>query len=1056
MDIVGTAIRKPVAVLVGVILVVMFGTVALLGLPYQLSPNVTEPVITVTTTWTGATPYEMERDVAEEQEKVLKGIPALTQMESANYNARTELTLKFEIGTEIDSALLRVSNKLDEVPEYPDGVDRPIISATGASTSPVIWLVLETLPGNDKDVTTYRTFFENDIRQYIERVEGVAELFIGGGREDEMDVIVDPVKLASYNLTATELIDVLKSENVSVSAGTLGVGRRDYRIRTPADFKTPEDIESVVISSSGQYRVTLGDVATVARGNEKPTVAMRHNGKTGMVVGVRPEPGTNILTMTDQVHKVIMDLNDGPLAEQGVRFNWVYDQRPYINGAIDLVQRNILIGSVLAIVVLFVFLQSFSSTIIVAVSIPVSIVGAFIMFAAAGRSLNIVSMAGISFAVGMLVDNAIVVLENVDRHRQMGKSPFKAAYDGASEVWGAVLASTLTTVAVFLPVVFMEQEAGQLFKDIAIAVTCAIALSMLVSVLVIPMLANQFYRIADNKKQREAASDGPRTPAGLSLVKRLMTPLTRIGGRLADWIIGLLSWAIDNWKTRLITVLGLTAVSVLMVVTMFPKMEYLPQGNRNLIINILIPPPGLSFEERDDIGKYVFDQVRPRFRKEENGQPGVEELFYVSAPTINLFGAISTQEQNAGALIPMFMRIINSIPGMFGVSLQASIFEQGIGEGRVINVDFSGDDLNQLVAAAGAMFGMTMKTIHGAQIRPIPSLELLYPEVRFHPYRDRLKAVGMSSDDLGTAIDVILDGKKVGDFKEEGKKKIDLVLKASAEDVATPEELYAQLVATPKGWAVPLSSLANMENTYGVTQIRHLERRRTITLQVTPPVEMPLQSAMEIIQQQLLPQVEQTGLMHGVSVRLSGAADKLTVTRDALKWNFILAMIITYLLMAALFENFIYPLIIMFTVPLAGAGGFMGLRLENLLIAPQPLDILTMLGFVILIGVVVNNAILIVHQSLNNVRDRAMDYKDAVLDATRTRLRPIYMSATTSVFGMLPLAVAPGPGSELYRGLGAVVLGGLALSTVFTVFVIPALLMFIIPMEKKGSRQQED
>ncbi|TDT92120.1 HAE1 family hydrophobic/amphiphilic exporter-1 [Pseudodesulfovibrio indicus] len=1049
MDIVGTAIRKPVAVLVGVILVVMFGAVALLSLPYQLSPNVTEPVITVTTTWTGATPYEMERDVVEEQEKVLKGIPGLIQMESSNYNARSELTLKFEIGTEIDEALLRVSNKLDEVPSYPDDVDRPIISATGASTSPVIWLVLENLPGNDRDVTTYQTFFENEIRQYIERVEGVAELFIGGGREDEMDIIVDPVKLASYNLTATELIDVLKSENVSISAGTLGVGRRDYRIRTPAEFKTPEDIESVVISSSGQFRVTLGDVATVERGNEKPTVAMRYNGETGMVVGVRPEPGTNVLSMTDAVYQVIEELNAGPLAEEGVRFNWVYDQRPYINGAIDLVKQNILIGSVLAIVVLFVFLQSFSSTIIVAVSIPVSIVGAFIMFAAAGRSLNIVSMAGISFAVGMLVDNAIVVLENVDRHRHMGKKPFEAAYDGAKEVWGAVLASTLTTVAVFLPVVFMEQEAGQLFKDISIAVTCAIALSMLVSVLVIPMLANQFYSIAERKKARKADS-GPRTPAGLSIAKRVLKPLNVVGGKLADLITALLSWAIDNWRTRLITVFGLTALSVLLVVTMFPKMEYLPQGNRNLILNILIPPPGLSFEERDDIGKYVFDQVRPRFRKEVDGAPGIENLFYVSAPTINLFGAISTQEQNSAPLIPLFMRVMNSIPGMFGVSLQASIFEQGLGEGRVINVDFSGNDLNQLVAVAGTMFGMTMQTIHGAQIRPIPSLELLYPEVRFHPMRDRVKAVGLTSNDLGTALDVILDGRKVGDFKEEGKKKIDLVLKASSEDVATPEELYSQLVATPKGWAVPLSSLAEMENTYGVTQIRHLERKRTITLQVTPPVDMPLQSAMETIEQQLIPQVQQTGLMQGVTVRLSGAADKLSVTRDALQWNFVLALIITYLLMSALFENFVYPLIIMFTVPLAGAGGFLGLRLENLLIAPQALDILTMLGFVILIGVVVNNAILIVHQSLGNVRERGMEYKEAVLDATRTRLRPIYMSATTSVFGMLPLAVAPGPGSELYRGLGSVVLGGLALSTVFTVFVIPALLMFFIPMEGRG------
>lgn len=1051
MDIVGTAIRKPVGVLVGVILVVMFGVVALLGLPYQLSPNVTEPVISVTTTWSGATPYEMERDVIEEQEKVLKGIPNLTKMESSNYNSRSELTLTFEIGTEIDKALLRVSNKLNEVPSYPDDVDRPIISATGASASPVIWMILKAKEGNDKDVSTYITFFENDVRQYLERVDGVADLFIGGGREDQMHIIVDPAKLASYNLTVSELISVLQRENVSVSAGTMGVGRRDFRIRTPAEFKSPEDIESVVLSSSGQSRVYLSDVATVSRGNQKKTNVTLQRGVPGVAIGVKPEPGTNILSLTEDVRKVVNEVNENVLAERGIYLDWVYDQAPYINGAIDLVQRNIMIGSVLAIIVLFVFLQSFSSTIIVAVSIPVSIVGAFIMFAAAGRSLNIVSMAGISFAVGMLVDNAIVVLENIDRHRNMGKSAFQAAYDGANEVWGAVLASTLTTVAVFLPVVFMEQEAGQLFKDIAIAVTCAIALSLFVSVLVIPMLANQFYTFAGRKKNR--AADGPRTPAGLSIAKTVLKPLVVIGGKLSEFLMGLLRRAIDNWMSRLVTVGGLVAFSVLIVVTMFPKMEYLPQGNQNFVLSILIPPPGLSYEEREEIGEYVFEQVKPYYGERVGPIPGIKDMFFVSAPTINLFGAMSVEEENAAQMVPLFMRILNSIPGMFGVSLQASIFEQGLGEGRVINVDFSGENLQQLVAAAGTMFGMTMQTIQGAQVRPIPSLELLYPEVRFNPYRDRVRAAGMTAKDLGTAVDVILDGRKIGDFKEEGKKKIDLVLKASREDVSTPEELHSQLVATPKGWAVPLSSLAELESTYGVTQIRHLERKRTITLQVTPPKDMPLEAAMDVIKDKLIPGVKQMGLLQGVTVNLSGAADKLSVTRDALMWNFILALLITYLLMAALFENFVYPLIIMFTVPLAGAGGFLGLRLENLFIAPQPLDILTMLGFVILIGVVVNNAILIVHQSLRNVREHSMEHKDAVLEACRTRLRPIYMSATTSIFGMLPLAVAPGPGSELYRGLGAVVLGGLALSTIFTLFVIPALLMFVIKMERVGGKQ---
>jgi HAE1 family hydrophobic/amphiphilic exporter-1 len=294
-----------------------------------------------------------------------------------------------------------------------------------------------------------------------------------------------------------------------------------------------------------------------------------------------------------------------------------------------------------------------------------------------------------------------------------------------------------------------------------------------------------------------------------------------------------------------------------------------------------------------------------------------------------------------------------------------------------------------------------------------------------------------------------MDGRKIGEFKEEGKKKIDLVVKASESDITTPEDLYNSLVATPGGRTVPVSSFSSLERTTGITEIRHLERKRTFTLQVTPPFHIPLEEAMDIINGKVIPEVRSMGMIKkGIDVSMSGVADKLKETRQVLQWNFVLAAVISYLLMSALFGNFIYPLIIMFTVPLAWAGGFMGLRLVDAVIAPSPLDILTMLGFIILIGVVVNNAILIVHQALNNVRHHHMDYEEAVLESTRSRIRPIYMSAMTSIFGMLPLVVAPGPGSELYRGLGSVILGGLALSTIFTVFVIPSLLMFFIKMEK--------
>jgi HAE1 family hydrophobic/amphiphilic exporter-1 len=477
-------------------------------------------------------------------------------------------------------------------------------------------------------------------------------------------------------------------------------------------------------------------------------------------------------------------------------------------------------------------------------------------------------------------------------------------------------------------------------------------------------------------------------------------------------------------------------------------MEYLPQGNRNLIINILIPPPGLSFNERKAIGEHIYRMNQPYFNTDLNDFPGIKHMFYVGAEQLMLFGAISTHEQRAGELIPLFMRTIYSIPGMYGISIQAGVFQTGLGRGRTIEVNIGGEDLNRLVQIGGMMFGAIMKEIPNSQIRPVPSLELLFPEVRILPDRDRLKAAGMTASDFGVAIDVLMDGRAIGDYKQPGEKKIDMVLKVSEENISTPEKLYNSLIAISGGKVVPVSSLSTMQRTSGITQIRHLERQRTITLEITPPFTIPLQEAMEIINAKVIAPLTEQGMLEGVDIGQSGVADKLTEARRSLQWNFLLAAIIAYLLMAALFGNFIYPVIIMFTVPLAAGGGLLGLKLVNLLLANQPLDILTMLGFVILIGVVVNNAILIVHQTLNNIRHHGMAYREAVLESTRTRLRPIYMSAMTSVFGMLPLVLIPGPGSEFYRGLGSVVLGGLAVSTVFTIFVIPALLMFFIRIEK--------
>ncbi|MGE4516581.1 MAG: efflux RND transporter permease subunit, partial [Arcobacteraceae bacterium] len=674
---------------------------------------------------------------------------------------------------------------------------------------------------------------------------------------------------------------------------------------------------------------------------------------------------------------------------------------------------------------------------VVSVAIPISVIGTFIVLEILGRSLNTISLAGISFAVGMLVDSAIVVLENIDRHRKNGDSISEAAYKGTSEVWGALIASASTTIAVFLPIVFLQDEAGQLFKDIAIAVTAAVSFSLFVSIAVIPMLWKKFASFS-KKEPKDAGK------------------IAQFGHKMVELIMSIVEVSLKNTQTKIVTILSLAIFSVGTIFLLFPKLDYLPQGNKNLIFNILITPPGLSYQERYDMGAYLMQQIEPYVNTDVGEVPGLSRAFFVSFGDFNLFGGTSMHEDRAKELIPMFQPIINSMPSIFGVSIQSGVFEDGVGEGNTVDIDISGESIKDIANVGAQLFGATMQTIQGSQVRPVPSVELLYPEIRIYPNADALKSLNMSSQEFGVNIDVLMSGAKIGEFEEDGKKKIDLVLKGNDNLIKTPQDIMEAQIALSNSRVVPVSSLSNYESTTGISEIRHYNGKRTITLQVTPPVGMTIDEAMKMIGSMLQGMKAQNMIPPSVEIGISGTADKLSETIGMLTNNFILALIIVYLLMAALFGNFLYPIVIMFTVPLATAGGFIGLWLTNAFISPQPLDVLTMLGFIILVGIVVNNAILIVHQSLNYIQNEGMEHKKAVIEATKTRIRPIYMSSLTSIFGMLPLVLIPGPGSEFYRGLGSVITGGLAFSTIFTIFVTPALLMFFIKLEQRVGKKQND
>ncbi|MBC8207811.1 MAG: efflux RND transporter permease subunit [Desulfobulbaceae bacterium] len=1032
MDIVGISIKKPVSVLVGVILVVLFGLIGLSKLPIQLTPDVETPQITVRTNWGGATPYEVEQEVVERQEEVLKGLQGLTKMESSSYNNYGEITLSFSLETNVDDGLLRVSNKLNEISNYPENVDEPVIESSGANSSPVIWMVLEPADDNPIHINKYRTYFEDSVRQHLERVRGVGSLFVFGGTVNELHVTLDMEALARYGLSIPQVIGAINHANETISAGVMGVGRKNYRIRTVSRFQSPADPLDVVITDDGQRRVYLRDVAAVSDGNAKESVSVLHNGNQVIVVGVRKEQGANVLAMTDELEAVIERVNGDLLAERGLHIRWVYDQRPYINTAISLVKKNVLIGGLLAVGVLLLFLRSLRLTLTTALAIPISAISTFVILWLSGRSLNVVSLAGISFAIGMLVDNAIVVLENIDRHRKMGKNVRQAALDGAREVWGAIFASTATTIAVFLPVIFMQEEAGQLFRDIAIAITFSIMASFLVSISVIPTLVYQLYKKDGDRV--ETPNRFQRSPLGTWLAGRLM--------RLSNFTLA-------GPMRRITTVIVFVMISVGLIASLMPSAEYLPQGNRNLILNILVPPPGYSTDKLKEMGRSIYAQAEPHFTEDGlDGIPQLKQMFFVGADRFTLFGAIGVHETRAPEMMPLLRRIINSMPGVFGVSIQAGIFQSGIGEGRTVEVNISGTDVAPIIAAGRTLYGAISGAVPGAQVRPVPSLEDSYPEVRILPRREQLASNGLNESDLGSMVDILMDGRIIGEYGPDGVKQVNLVLKGSDQVYDSPESLLATQVVNGAGQRVLLADLSDVEYTQGMPQINHLERKRTITLQVTPPADVPLQDALNRIEQEVVAGLQQAGQLAGVEISIGGNADKLSQTREALQWNLLLAVVITYLLMSALFESFLYPLIILVTVPLAAAGGFVGIRLVDVLVAPQAFDILAMLGFIILVGTVVNNAILIVHQSLNNVRYHGMIGINAVSEAVRTRIRPIFMSATTSLLGMLPLVLSTGSGSELYRGLGSILLGGLALSTVFTLFVIPALLAFAIGRER--------
>ena len=1041
MNLIDIAIKRPTAVMAGVLAIIVFGLVALKTIPIQLTPDVRRPIIDIRTKWRGAAPVEVEREITNRLEEELGGIEGVLEFSSRSRPGDSRIRLEFKVGYNIDKGLLLVSNRLAGISGLPNEADEPRLLTRGSEDTPIAYFAIRRDPGNNRDIETYGEFIEDVVVERLGRVPGVAGVDASGGSRREIRIVIDPQRMARYGLTIAEIASRVRGASASFSAGAVEEGKRRYLVRTEGEIRTVAQARAVVLRTEVNpvtgaiARVTLGDIADIEFGYKEPNSYRRYLGEDTITLRAVRETGANVIEVMKGIRAAVEELNEFALPSERLNLTQVYDETVYITSAIDLVQQNIWVGGTLAALILMLFLRSFGATLVISLAIPVSVVGAFVAMAMLGRSINVISLAGIAFSVGMVVDAAIVVLENIYRHRQLGRPPVEAAYRGTKEVWPAVVASALTTVVVFAPILLLELQVGQLFRDIAVAISVAVMLSLVVSATVVPALSKRLLRNVGEDKGRR-----------LSLP--VIDPLAR--GFVAA--VMLVTRGVTRSKVAALLVVAVVCGGAsVFTLWALPPLDFLPDGNRNFVWGHITPPPGYNLEATKKVAERIEDAVRPLWASVSGPEskpgepPKIKNFFFIARNDRTFIGASAVDPARAGELVPILEEPVLREPGTRGAIRQSSLFSRGIGGSRSIRLDISGPELEDnldVARRADDILRQVLPRSEGHRVRPRPGLELGAPEIRLVPDQLRLADAGVTARELGQTVDVYNDGLRIAEVTV-GDRRLDLTLRGPKDIVRQTQGIGHLPVVTKSGKIVPVSSLADIKVTTGPTQVWHLDRTRYVTLQIRPAKKIPLETTIEKIRSDVVDVLRKEGLPPGVKIRLSGAADNLTKTWNALKFDMLIAVLIVFLVMAVLLESFFYPLIIMLSVPLATAGGVLGLYVLNQFVY-QPLDMLTILGFVILIGTVVNNAILLVTYTLHNVRNEGMAPAEAILSSTRTRIRPIFMSTLTTVFGMMPLVVFPGAGSELYRGLGSVIIGGLALSAVLTLLIIPPLLSLLV------------
>lgn len=1003
------SLQNPAAVAAAAAIVVLFGVLAMLRLPIQLLPDTRQPQLFVSAQWREAAPAELEEALIEPIEEAMRGLPGMVEMRSESNRGRGGVQLTFEVGTDMTRVMLDVVSRLNTLPPLPPDADEPqVFGGDNFQTQNAASLLIRPTAGHSvPDIAVqYQQFIEEVVEPRLARVPGVSRVNLEGGRPREVQVTFDPHRLAALGLSPQRLAQTVIAAR-DVSAGFANVGRRQFTVRVTGR-EPVDELGNLVVGWGDDRPLYLRDVAEIRTAHIDAFWFSYRSGVPAYYITLQRTSESNTVEVVDGIKAAITELNSGPLAKENLYADLSWDASVYVRRAIGFVEESLAIGVLLAVGGLWYFLRGPRALLVIGASIPISLFFAVITMHLLGRTLNVVSLAGLAFSTGIVIDAALIVQGNVLRILQEGKSAWAATVEGAGEVLPALIASMLTSVAIFLPILFMEGLEGQLFKDLAITMSVSHAASLLVAMTVIPA-ANRWALAKGIPADQHA---------------HWWRAMSAFAMRLTEKSAGRLAW-----------IAGITGASVLVIWLLAPKVDYLPVAQTDMIWNNMRLPPGGNIETaRAELAPVVIERLKPYL--EGKKQPKVK---YYNFSAWGGFGGTAVVYPEDPRDIPEMVRLLREeilvgFPDTQVFTQRGSLLNVDGDNSREIRLDFQGADLTALMDAARLATGEIPKAIPETFPQAFPGLELNQPELQLVPDEWRIARSGMTRTEVASAIRAFTGGLWAGEYFD-GNDRLDIIVKSN--EWHSPEELAELPIVTPQAGVQTVGELTELRQTVGPSQLVRINGHRTVSVQFEPPENMTLDEAIEVLERDVEPKVR-AGMAPKVQLTYAGSVNDLHEALVAMGQNFLLALVILFALMAALFRSMRDSLLVMAVIPVSVAGGILALRVIGLF-GFQALDLLTMIGFIILLGLVVNAAILLVDQTRAR-EHKGVPRRQAVYEALETRARPIVLSTLTAVLGMAPLIFMPGLGAEIYRGLAAVVAGGMTVGTLFTWILLPSLL----------------